>query len=171
MTIHYSPLKEGGGEIKIETGAGAKFSLCGGYRFSLWRIWRLDIPSVMLIGLNPSTANAKTDDPTIRRIRGLVKENGFGGFFMTNLFPFITPYPEELAIADKYLVENDETLRHIRSLCHSVVFCWGNFNTRDRDKEVIGMFPDALCFGKNKSGSPKHPLYLKSSTQLKPFKS
>jgi hypothetical protein len=156
-------------ELKVEVGAGAEFTECGAYRFSLWRIWRLDLAPVMLIGLNPSTANGKTDDPTIRRIRTLCRENDFGGFYMTNLFPFITPYPEELEVAKQFLVLNDVILKQVRSLCCGVVFCWGNFKTHGRDEQMKTMFPDALCFGKNANGSPKHPLYLKSDTLLKPF--
>jgi hypothetical protein len=157
------------GEEKPKYGAGANFSDCGLFRFSLWRVWRPDFPCLMLIGLNPSTANANTDDPTIRRIRMLAQNNGYGGFYMTNLFPFITPYPEQLAISDKYLVLNDAMLTEISRMCGAVVFCWGNFKTFGRDEAVKSMFPDALCFGKNANGSPKHPLYLKSNTQLKSF--
>lgn len=123
----------------------------------------------MLIGLNPSTANEDNDDPTIRRIISLAKYNGYGGIYMLNLFPFITPYPSELKIDfESRLDDNDYWLRTIK--CANVVFCWGNFNVLGRDKIIQLMFPQALCFGKNKNGSPKHPLYLPAITTLIPFK-
>lgn len=146
----------------------AKFSECGKYRFWLSRVWNESKESLMLIGLNPSTANADTDDPTIRRIVSLASANGFGGIYMTNLFPFITAYPEQLKI-DR-IGDNDQHMVFVSSSkCEKVCFCWGNFFVYDRDKQMKANFPDALCFGKNKNGSPKHPLYLKSNTQLVKF--
>ena len=153
----------------------AKFSDCGKYRFWLKRIWDEELPQLQLIGLNPSTANAETDDPTIRRVagtadrnwlNGLAAANGYGGIWMTNLFPFITAYPSELRTDDIGISLNDFVLRATAIYCRDVCFCWGNFDVLGRDKVVMEMFPDALCFGKNKNGSPKHPLYLKSTTEL-----
>jgi hypothetical protein len=48
---------------------GAEFSPCGKYRYALWRIWDFKKPLAMFIGLNPSTADASKDDPTIKRVR------------------------------------------------------------------------------------------------------
>src|SRR5580700_10710075 len=118
--------------LTVQPGAGAIFSVCWEYRFVLWRIWNQPglLPYAMLNGINPSTANASTNDPTITRITGLMKENGVGGFFMTNLYPFVTPYPDKRIPAN--VDKNDEALRYIASLCHSVVFCWGNFKVEAR---------------------------------------
>lgn len=155
--------------MKLEIGAGALFSEDMAHRFALWRIWRLDVPPVMLIGLNPSTANDKTDDPTIRRIRGLAKGNGFGGFYMTNLYSFVTAYPDLLERSIEQLQKNDLILKQVSEMCEEVVFCWGNFKVRGRDEDILKMFPYAQCFGKNKNGSQKHPLYLPGDTKIKPF--
>jgi len=45
----------------------AKFSLCRLYRYTLWRKWIGGKGYAMVIGLNPSTADEVTDDPTVRR--------------------------------------------------------------------------------------------------------
>ena len=150
---------------------GAKFSDCGKHRLMLWRIWDDTKRIAMCIGLNPSTANTDTDDATIRRLcgsNGLLANNGFGGLYMLNLFTFITPYPKELT--EKNVV-SDEYYRHVlNDNCHTVIFCWGNFKeATERSNEVIKLFPDAYCFGKNENGTPKHPLYLKSDTIIQPF--
>lgn len=150
-----------------EVGAGAIFSDDKAFRFVLWRVWDIKKPAMMLIGLNPSTANEKTDDPTIRRIKGLAKSNGYGSFYMTNLFPFVTPYPRVLQTAKEQLPENDSILQQVSLFCDTIVFCWGNFETYGRGKEVTKMFPNAWYFGQNKNGSPKHPLYLPALTKLK----
>lgn len=151
--------------------SGAEFSKCGKYRYQLWRIWDTTKPLVMFIGLNPSTANDTTDDPTIRRVKSLTASWGFGGFYMMNLFPFITPYPEELETADHQLQEYDQLLLQISSRCIKVIFAWGSFKVaQERAETVIRMFPHAECLQINKDGSPKHPLYCKSNTKPLPYR-
>ena len=154
-----------GQEISIMN-IGAEFSPDKKYRFALWRIWHDDKPLVMFIGLNPSTANERKDDPTIRRVTRFAYDWGYGGFFMMNLFPFVTPYPSML-IKDR-LEENDQYLLRTAEKCNKVVFSWGSFSRLgDRPSHIMKMFPDAHCFGKSKSGNPLHPLYLPS--KLKPI--
>jgi hypothetical protein len=153
----------------IQIGQGAEFSPDKLYRYALWRIWDVTKPLVMFIGLNPSIANEKKDDPTIRRLGGkdgMAYRNGYGGFYMMNLFPFVTSYPSQLQTDLESKIINDEWLQKINLLCETVVFCWGNFKCAERAGEIIKMFPAAMCFGKNANGSPKHPLYLKADTKL-----
>lgn len=73
---------------------GAEFSECGQFRYCLWRIWDKTMPLVLFIGLNPSTANARVDDPTIRRVKGFARGWGFGGAYMMNLMPGVSAYPD-----------------------------------------------------------------------------
>lgn len=152
----------------VDEHSGAKFSEDRKYRYFLYRKWNLDgQPLLMLIGLNPSTAREEKNDQTINKIILLAKNNGYGGFYMTNLFPFITAYPEELEWDARSIIQNDYWLDIVRhQWCRHVCFCWGNFYVHERDRVMIDMFPGALCFGKNKNGSPKHPLYLKKDTKL-----
>ena len=71
--------------------SGANFSRCRRYRYTLWRRWDPERPLVMIIGLNPSTADACQDDPTIRRCIGFARVWGYGGLVVTNLFDKATP--------------------------------------------------------------------------------
>ena len=75
------------------TPTGANFSRCRQFRYTLWRRWDKTLPPVMMIGLNPSTADAHRNDPTIRRCIGFAKRWGHGGLVMTNLFAFRATYP------------------------------------------------------------------------------
>lgn len=143
----------------------AYFSPDRKYRYWLSRIWDGRLPFVQFIGLNPSTANENTDDPTIRRIVSFAKDWGYGGFYMTNLFGFVSPYPDELMTCDDPIGDNNFWLKEVRSWCRDVVFCWGSFEVFGRDKEVTAMFPEATCFGLTKGGNPKHPLYLSKNTR------
>ena len=73
----------------FDNNSGAEFSQCGKYRYKLWRIWNPEMPLAMCIGLNPSTANAEKDDHTIRILRDVLRQIGFGGFYMMNLFDWV----------------------------------------------------------------------------------
>jgi hypothetical protein len=144
----------------------AHFSPCGKHRMMLARIWDIKKPLIMFIGLNPSTANSETDDPTIRRIRSMVKGWGYGGFYMMNLFTFISTDPKKLNIKEGNLPDSDWWLTMTADSVEKVVFCWGNFNVLGRDNELKKMFPEAWALHINKNGSPKHPLYCRSDSQL-----
>jgi hypothetical protein len=158
---------------------GAEFSECGKYRYQLWRIWDNHLPKAMCIGLNPSTANAEDDDNTIRNLCGLLIGNGFGGLYMMNLFALISPYPEDLRVCPDPIKDNDVWLRSTQLQSDCLIFCWGSFKQAEhRSKKIITdvLIPNAMpfsyqpfCFGRNKNGSPKHPLYLKQTTKLIPY--
>lgn len=149
--------------------SSATFSQCRKYRYVLTRVWDTSKFRIAFVGLNPSTANETTDDPTIRRVVNFAKSFGYGGVYMLNLFAYVTPYPHELKQCEDPINNNDEYLKHYASLADKIVFCWGNFDVFGRDKKVAAMFPNAYCLGKNSNGSPKHPLYLKADTSLVPF--
>ena len=156
-----------GNTLFIDEQSGAKFNQERTERYFLYRKWDLEKHNLMLIGLNPSTANEETDDPTIRRIISLARSNGYGGIYMTNLFPMITAYPSELKFDVEAVIRNDYWLEIVYfQWCRDICFCWGNFNVLERDRHIEQLYPSGLCFGKNKNGSPKHPLYLKADTKL-----
>lgn len=149
-------------ENKDQAPSGAVFSDCKNYRYCLWRIWDPTKPLVMFIGLNPSTANEVSDDPTIRRVKRFAQEWGYGGVYMMNLFAWVTPYPQDLQTGDP-LGENDAWLTSIALKCEKIIFAWGNFKEAlERSKKVTAMFPDGYALVINQNGTPKHPLYVKS---------
>lgn len=155
--------------------SGATFSEDGNYRFALWRIWDESKPLVMFVGLNPSTANHVDDDPTIRSVVRIAKSNGYGGIYMMNCWAYISTDPEKLRdhrFNDLICEWNDNMLTTTKAKCKDVVFAWGAFRIvkeTGRGNELKKMFPDAMCLAILKDGSPKHPLYCKSTTELKPF--
>lgn len=144
--------------------SGAFFSDCRKYRYALWRIWDESKPLVMFIGLNPSTANETETDNTITRIKGIVKNWGYGGFYMTNLFAYVSTDPNKLLLPEATDSLNDHCLGIVSSKCEKIVFAWGAFKQAGlRSKEVIAMFPNAYALKLTKDGSPWHPLYVKSN--------
>jgi hypothetical protein len=148
----------------------AFFSDDGKFRYQLYRIWDESLPIAMCVGLNPSTANSDDNDPTINKLIMLMKNNGYGGFHMVNLFALISPYPEDLSSHPNPINDADKWNFNLVQTCDSIIFCWGNFKQAEhRAKKYIAKYPDALCFGKNNNGSPKHPLYLKGTTELQRY--
>jgi hypothetical protein len=151
---------------------GAEFSNDRKYRYSLWRVWDKTKPLVMFIGLNPSTANEVDNDPTIRSCGRIAKRNGFGGFYLMNCWAYIATDPTQIRINAMSEEWNNNMLTVIASMCQEVVFAWGSFSVvseRGRDKELLGMFPNAKALCINKNGSPKHPLYCKADSKLIEF--
>lgn len=156
--------------------SSAQFSECSKYRYLLTRIWEHGKPSAMCIGLNPSTANALKDDPTIHRLVDTLAYHGFGALIMCNLYAIISSKPDLIfSVADPQN-KNDEWLIDTASHVDKIIFCWGNFKGISyRAKRIAETFPNAYCFGKNKNGTPWHPLAMMykglnpNESTIKPF--
>jgi hypothetical protein len=138
------------------------------YRYILSRTWDETKPTVLFIGLNPSTADEKTDDPTIRKCIIYAKCWGYGKILMANLFAFRSTDPNKLNHkADPVGPENDSYILKSASEVDLIIACWGNPGRLfSRDKEVISLIPNLHCLKRNKNGTPSHPLYL--SKDIKP---
>lgn len=153
---------------------GAELSECRKYRYVLWRRWQWQgyANQVMFIGLNPSTADETEDDPTIRRCVRFAKDWGYGGILMMNAFAFRATQPADmLAANDPIGPANDEAFGYRRNQVGLIVAAWGNHCPAERVvgvQHALGSRP-VMCLGKNKNGSPKHPLYLKADTKPEPF--
>jgi len=151
--------------------SGANFSECGTYRYSLFRTWDTKLPKAMCIGLNPSTASAVKNDPTITNLAAMLKRLGYGGFYMMNLFAIISPKPEVILTCSDPIGENEKHLELVSRICQDVIFCWGNFKQAEkRILEVAPRYPNAKCFGKNKNGTPCHPLAMMYAGTVKTAK-
>jgi len=143
--------------------SGAHFSRCTTFRYALWREWNAGQPKLLLIGLNPSTADAARNDPTIRRCIGFARDWGFGGVWVLNLFAFRATYSNDLkAAADPIGPRNDEWIRRVARTADRVVAAWGNDGGfMQRSTRVRGMLGDRLeAIRLNAGGEPAHPLYL-----------
>lgn len=152
---------------------GAVFSDCRTWRYALWREWDEIASQLVVIGLNPSTADEMQDDPTIRRCIGFAKREGLGKLVMLNLFAFRATQPRDMfAAIDPIGPQTDTVLRAYATDPRTavVVAAWGGNGTPERVAEVASIFSRLECFGRNKDGSPKHPLYLKGDTPIVPFR-
>jgi len=145
------------------------------YRYALHRVWDRCMSRLVFIGLNPSTADEKFDDPTVRRCINFSRRLGYGSMIMLNIFALRSTDPKNLLkhkdpigpINDKHIV--CEVLRH------DTIIAWGNHGRLlDRGDEVIRLLGVAgtkiFCLGQNSDGSPKHPLYLRNDSSMVEFK-
>lgn len=151
----------------------ACFSPCRKYRYSLIREWGglfSNNLSIMFIGLNPSTADATLDDPTIRREINFAKAWGYSGLYKVNLFGYRSTDPKKLKdVEDPIGPENDDYIINIgkSNKVGRIVAAWGTLGTfKNRDKTVKAFFDEIYHLGLTKDGHPKHPLYLSKNTQL-----
>lgn len=168
----------------------AALSDCGKYRYSLTRRWDDTRGRATFVMLNPSTADHRVDDPTIRRCLGFAREWGLGSLIVVNLFAYRATDPgtftsgvPEIRPADPIGPGNDSHLKWVIEAVglHSddrLVFAWGSSaGSPLKFKRVdyvigtaagFGVIP--YCLGKTKVGSqPRHPLYVKSGTPLEAF--
>lgn len=148
----------------------AVISPCGKYRYRLTR----HIPCVMrwirpcaFIMLNPSTADATFDDPTIRRCMAFAKEWQSTSLTVVNLFALRATNPKDLwIVADPVGPDNDQHVREVveetARLSGNIIVAWGAAKIatgRDEMLDYLGR-RRLHCLGVNKNGSPKHPLYV-----------
>ena len=146
----------------------ADFSPCGRYRYTLRRAWtgRRAVPPrrerLLIIALNPSTADAERDDPTIRRCIGFAQAWGFRSLCVANLFAWRATRPADLKLApDPVGPDNDAWLRHEARRAGLVVAAWGVHGVHQgRDAAVRAMLPMLYCLRRTRDGHPAHPLYL-----------
>lgn len=159
---------------------GAKFSRDMTQRFRLWRHLPGDGPTVIFIGLNPSTANAIEDDPTIRRCIGFAHQWQASRLEMLNLFSFRATDPKDLfAHFDELPTDpwGPCNLWQIRTATSEqeciVVYAWGasgksmgrQFEKRIADVQQHVVCEEPACLGRTKEGFPRHPLYLPKSAE------
>jgi hypothetical protein len=147
--------------------SGALFSPCRRYRYLLWRRWDESLPTMALIGLNPSTADEQKDDPTIRRCIGYARDWGFGALHMLNIFAWRSTMPSVLRQQGGAAVgpRNNEYIAEVVGNAHTTVCARGTHGAlRGRSVEVrkllasLGVVPVVLKL--TKDGYPSHPLYL-----------
>ncbi|WP_227461634.1 DUF1643 domain-containing protein [Cupriavidus pauculus] len=153
----------------------AVLSDCGQYRYHLARKWSDDKP-MLFVMLNPSTADHREDDNTIRRCVGFATRNGCGSIQVVNLFAFRTTYPPELKRAG--YPSGPENLEMIRRTAQAVaaagglvVCAWGS---NARGLAMVATVKDVLrdvgvrlyALKLLGDGTPAHPLMLANDCQL-----
>lgn len=150
----------------------AVISDCGKYRYLLRRIWDRAKPRALIVMLNPSTADAVVDDPTIRSCVRLCQPF-FGGFEVINLYAFRSTDPEGLLESDDPIGPDNWKVAKAAAIRSDLIICaWGAHEAAKTPSStmfsvLLSQRPAVFCFDTTKHGMPKHPLYIKSGSSLK----
>ena len=175
----------------------AAFSDDGAYRYSLVRAWERDSGAaestsghLVVIGMNPSTADAARDDPTIRRCIDFARRWGHAELRVVNLFAYRSLTPAALRdAADPVGAGNDAAIAAAAAGAGRVLCAWGSWSAgatlalrslvEERVAAVLalldgaGVAADRVCclarLAEHRGGHPQHPLYARASTAPIPF--
>lgn len=159
------------------------------YRYQLYRAETCppsdsaekSVRTLCFVMLNPSTADATEDDPTIRRCRDYARRWGFEHLYVVNLFAFRATDPSELYEAhlrDVDIVgpENDDHIFRVAEESDIVIAAWGvpPRGLLWREAEVRELFQKKYsgkvrALGLTKNAHPRHPLYMRKHVKPFPF--
>lgn len=155
---------------------GATLSDDGLYRYRLWRTWGSG-ERMAWIMLNPSTADAETDDPTIRRCMSFARREGYEGIEVLNLYALRCTKPRHLL--DHPQPEGPGNSRYWNEVLTDcsvgmIVAAWGAGRPRIAGYPILSFVYDnrpfgMFCLGTTKGGEPRHPLYVRADQELVPF--
>ncbi|HMM78124.1 MAG TPA: DUF1643 domain-containing protein [Gammaproteobacteria bacterium] len=148
------------------------FSPCRLFRYTWELVWDPSRPLCVFCGLNPSTADENSPDPTVRRCIAFAKAWGYGGLLMLNLFAFRATEPRDMkATADPIGPDNNYWLRssarRVVDTGGLIVAAWGahgKFMNRADDVATLLLVMEGVplhYLKLTKGGEPGHPLYLK----------
>lgn len=149
--------------------------IVGDFRYQLWREWPLPRGeyrrTVTFVMLNPSTADGRDDDATLRKIMGYARAWGFDALVVVNLYAFRATDPRDMIAAAKRgvdIIGNDDWIEGAIARADLVVCGWGR-NVEDipggvaRAADIlrtIRRFKQPHALKLTKGGHPQHPLYL-----------
>lgn len=164
----------------------AILSPCGRYRYLLSReADTLGSGRVLFVMLNPSTADASKDDPTIRKCRGFTSRMGLPWFDVVNLYAWRATDPNDLRRASEHSdiigPENDMHIGLAADRATVIVAAWGALNLGRMTKPAIERARDVmrrldvaaagrpiLCLGTAANGQPRHPLMVSYAIAFQP---
>jgi hypothetical protein len=143
-------------------------SPCGTWRYLLERDFGAGDGTLNFILLNPSTADAVRNDPTIARCAGYARRWGYRRMLVTNVFALRATDPATLRRAlDPVGPENDRYIARTARRADRIVCGWGIHGALNgREAQVLALLRSAAPgplehLGLTKAGQPRHPLYLR----------
>lgn len=161
-----------------EIGRSATISPDGRYRYRLGRSWGTG-ERMAWVMLNPSTADAFEDDPTIRRCMAFARREGYDGIEVINLFAYRATDPKQMLEAAGAGIDIDgpDNRRHWNEVLGDhgigmIVAAWGaTIGAAVLRSRALGEWFTGgwYCLGTTKVGAPRHPLYVKGDTEFVPW--
>ena len=148
----------------------AVFSRCGRFRYALSRTWN-DASAGKLVNfimLNPSTADAMKNDPTVERCCKRAQTLGFERLIVTNIFALRSTDPAALyAATDAVGPKNDKYIGEVAEKADIVVCAWGNHGVHlgrgDTVNQILSLKVQNKVYRLGRltqAQQPRHPLYV-----------
>ncbi|MGM0581922.1 MAG: DUF1643 domain-containing protein [Bacteroidota bacterium] len=138
--------------------------------------------TLICLGVNPSQARPGQYDGTVSSVERISLHNNYDGWIMINLYPQRATSPSMIhhKIEKEYHEENLEIIESLFEESDPIIWAaWGNLIDSRlflrhclSDIFNISQFYDCqwLSAGEPlKAGHPRHPLYLKKTTELSAF--
>lgn len=152
----------------------ALFSDDGRYRYWLGRQWGPPHPTLLVVLLNGSKADATRSDNTVTRCVHMAQGHGYGRLLVGNAFGLMSTQPSALYSAtDPVGPDCDGHLARMIGQADDVLVGWGDFpRLQWRFREVLVLLGDRplWCLGRTASGAPRHPSRLAASTPWELFR-
>lgn len=143
------------------------------FRYELRRIWNDQLPLLVVCMLNPSTADAERNDPTILTLIHFAKLWGYGGLLIVNFYAYRASRPQDMPCdRDPTGPDNAEywtaALRYASKNGGRALAAWGACSSlnpfairakaRGFCREASIWNVELVCLGVTADGSPKHPM-------------
>ncbi|WP_346619568.1 DUF1643 domain-containing protein [Blastococcus montanus] len=145
-----------------------------GYRYGFGRWWgHPDVATTdVWVLLNPATGDTeRRRRPTLDRCIAHSRTVGRTGVVVVNIFALRHTDPKVLRRAgDPVGSANDDALRLFTAAAPRTIAAWGAggaFHARSR--VVAPLLDQPLCLGTTAGGEPRHPLYVPSDAELRPW--
>lgn len=155
----------------------ATISDCGTYRYTLHRDLGglLGAGVCLFVMLNPSTADASQDDPTIRRCKAFADRWGHAELTVANLYAYRATSPAALdEAADPVGPHNDDWIDRLATAATRIVCAWGAdvgpiAYRAEQVTDRLSGFCELEALGLAANGEPRHPLYVRGDAELIEF--
>lgn len=151
----------------------------GLFRYALARVWSKVDPTLLVVMLNPSTADALQDDPTVTRLIHRAQAAQYGGLLVCNLYAYRATDPKELEkrharAQDIIGPENNDVIKASARKCGHAAVAWGAHPlVKRREQTVLNLLyethPRLLMIDRTKDGYPKHPLHVAYARTFQPY--
>jgi hypothetical protein len=157
----------------------AVLSPCGQYRYRLDQVVDDYAPKKVIawIMVNPSTADDKINDATIRKVLGFSRHLGASAIIVGNLFAYRTTDVRALKeVEDPVGPINQSHLASIIGEADLVICAWGAMAKMpkvlgpEQVRDFSATWGKCFCLGTTKAGAPLHPLMVPYAAELQPWR-
>jgi len=178
------PPHEAGGMRRLPLPEGVRgeenISADGRYRQRLIRDWTpqgVCPRSILWIGMNPSIADSRDDDPTCRRERQVSVDLGYSRYLKGNVLDWRATEPRNLPNQPNQACSADNLPNIVEMAREAEIVVIAHGNMPQRYVPIINRTIEALrrvgkplfVLGRNATGHPKHILRMSAELNLEPF--